>query len=146
MQPVGFIGLGLMGGPMAANLLKAGFEVTVYNRTAAKTGALVGAGARRAALPRDVATPGGVVVSMLADDATLEALTAGPEGFGERLGTGGLHLSMSTVSPQTSAQLAAWHAQRGTQYVAAPVFGRPPAAAAAKLWIVQSGEAAAKAR
>jgi 3-hydroxyisobutyrate dehydrogenase-like beta-hydroxyacid dehydrogenase len=146
MQPVGFIGLGLMGGPMAANLLKAGFELTVYNRTAGKARALLDAGARAAALACDVATPGGVVVTMLADDSVLEALTTGPDGFGERLGAGGLHLSMSTISPQTSARLAAWHAQRGSQYVAAPVFGRPPAAAAAKMWIVQSGEASAKAR
>ena len=78
--------------------------------------------------------------------AVLEAVTTGADGFGERLGAGGLHLSMSTVSPQTSVRLAAWHAQRGGQYVAAPVFGRPPAAAAAKMWIVQSGAAAAKAR
>jgi 3-hydroxyisobutyrate dehydrogenase-like beta-hydroxyacid dehydrogenase len=146
MQPVGFVGLGLMGGPMAANLLKAGFDVTVYNRTAGKARALLEAGARVATVPGDVAAPGGIVVSMLADDNVLEALTAGADGFGERLGPGGLHLSMSTVSPQTSVRLAAWHAQRGSQYVAAPVFGRPPAAAAAKMWIVQSGEAAAKAR
>jgi len=146
MQSVGFVGLGLMGSPMAANLLKAGFEVTVYNRTAGKARALLDAGARAAASPRDVATPGGIVVTMVADDNVLEAVTTGGEGFGERLGAGGLHLSMSTVSPQTSARLAAWQAQRGGQYVAAPVFGRPPAAAAAKMWIVQSGEEAAKVR
>jgi len=146
MQPVGFVGLGLMGGPMAANLLKAGLELSVYNRTADKVRALADAGARVAPLARDVATPGGVVVTMLADDSVLEALTIGPDGFGERLGAGGLHLSMSTVSPETSRRLAQWHAQRGSQYVAAPVFGRPPAATAAKLWIVLSGEAAAKAR
>jgi 3-hydroxyisobutyrate dehydrogenase-like beta-hydroxyacid dehydrogenase len=146
MQPVGFVGLGLMGGPMAANLLKAGFELSVYNRTADKARALADAGARVAALARDAATPGGVVVTMLADDSVLETLTTRPDGFGERLGVGGLHLSMSTVSPETSRRLAQWHAQRGSQYVAAPVFGRPPAAAAGKLWIVQSGEAAAKGR
>ena len=146
MQSIGFVGLGLMGGPMAANLLKAGFEVTVYNRTAGKARALLDAGARAAASPRDVATPGGIVVTMVADDNVLEAVTTGADGFGERLGAGGLHLSMSTISPPTSVRLAKWHAQRGGQYVAAPVFGRPPAAAAAKMWIVQSGEAAAKAR
>jgi 3-hydroxyisobutyrate dehydrogenase-like beta-hydroxyacid dehydrogenase len=146
MQPVGFVGLGLMGGPMAANLLKAGFDLSVYNRSADKARPLVEAGARRATTPRDVATPGGIVVTMVADDNVLEAVTTGADGFGERMGAGGLHVSMSTISPQTSARLAAWHAERGSQYIAAPVFGRPPAAAAAKLWIVQSGDAAAKAR
>ena len=86
MQPAGFVGLGLMGGPMAANLLKAGFEVTVYNRIAGKAHALVDAGGRAAQLPRDVATPGGVVVTMVADDNVLEALATRPDGFGERLG------------------------------------------------------------
>jgi 3-hydroxyisobutyrate dehydrogenase-like beta-hydroxyacid dehydrogenase len=146
MEPIGFVGLGLMGGPMAANLLKAGFEVSVYNRSADKARPLVEAGARRAATPREVATPGGIVVTMVADDSALEALTTGPDGFGERLGAGGLHVSMSTISPQTSVRLAEWHAQRGSRYIAAPVFGRPPAAAAAKLWIVQSGDASAKSR
>jgi len=146
MQPVGFVGLGLMGGPMAANLLKAGFELSVYNRSADKARTLGDAGARVVPLAREVATPGGVVVTMLADDKVLETLTTGPDGFGERLGAGGLHLSMSTVSPETSRRLAHWHAHRGSQYVAAPVFGRPPAAAAGKLWVVQSGETAAKAR
>jgi 3-hydroxyisobutyrate dehydrogenase-like beta-hydroxyacid dehydrogenase len=142
-EHVGFIGLGLMGEPMAANLVRAGFEVTVYNRSAAKAEAVVAAGAKRAASPGDVARPGGVVVTMVADDRALEEVA---QAFGERLGAGGVHVSMSTVSPETAKRLAAWHADLGVDYVASPVFGRPPAAAAAKLWIVTSGRAAAKAR
>jgi 3-hydroxyisobutyrate dehydrogenase-like beta-hydroxyacid dehydrogenase len=85
-------------------------------------------------------------VTMLANDAALDAFTCGKLGFLERLGDGGLHISMSTVSPDTSRRLAQEHAARGSQFLAAPVFGRPEAAAARKLWICQSGAAAAKAR
>ena len=67
-------------------------------------------------------------------------------GAGERLGQGGLHLSMSTISPETSRRLSAWHMQRGTHYLTTPVFGRPAAAAAAKLWVMQSGQDAGKSR
>jgi len=146
MTPIGFVGLGLMGAPMAANLLKAGFPVNVYNRTADKATALIAAGANWAPSPAAAATAGGTVVTVVADDRVLEQVCTGPDGFGERLGAGGVHVSMSTISPETARRLAQWHADRGSHYVAAPVFGRPPAAAAAKLWIVQSGAAAAKAR
>ena len=146
MEAIGFIGLGLMGEPMAANLMKAGSAVTVYNRTAAKAVRLVEMGAKLAARPADVAMSGGIVITMVADDRALLEVTTGDDCFGERLGSGGVHLCMSTVSPETAERLSAWHVQRGSQYVAAPVFGRPPAAAAGKLWIVVSGSAPAKAR
>jgi 3-hydroxyisobutyrate dehydrogenase-like beta-hydroxyacid dehydrogenase len=146
MEPVGFIGLGLMGEPMARNLLGAGYALTIYNRTAEKARQLVGAGAKPAATPADAVQPGGVVITMVADDRALEEVTTGPQGFGERLGQGGIHLCMATVSPDLARRLAAWHEERGSRYVAAPVFGRPPAAAAAKLWIVSSGVSAAKQR
>ena len=77
-QKIGFVGLGAMGLPMAANLLAAGFHLTVYNRTASKAEPLVAKGAHRAARAGDVAQPGGIVVSMLADDAALKALVTGP--------------------------------------------------------------------
>jgi 3-hydroxyisobutyrate dehydrogenase-like beta-hydroxyacid dehydrogenase len=146
VETIGFVGLGLMGAPMAANLLKAGHAVSAWNRSEHKVKRLAELGARIGRLPCDTATAGGVVVSMVTDDSALETVTTGPDGFGQRLGEGGVHLSMSTVSPALSRRLAAWHAQRGSAYVAAPVFGRPPAAAAAKLWIVTSGAASAKAR
>ena len=144
--PVAFVGLGLMGAPMAANLLKAGFQLSVYNRTADKAQPLIAAGAKHVLTPAAAATPGGIVVSMVADDHVLGQVCTGPDGFGERLGEGGLHVSMSTVSPETSRRLAHWHAHRGSDYVAAPVFGRPPAAAAGKLWIAHSGSTVAKTR
>ena len=83
---------------------------------------------------------------MLSNDAALDAVTFGPDGFSERLGAGGLHISMSTVAPATSRRLAQEHAERGSLFLSAPVFGRPEAAAAKKLWICQSGTAEAKMR
>jgi len=83
---IGFIGLGAMGQPMAANLLAAGYKLRVYNRTAAKAEALVKAGATRVERPGDATPPGGVVITMLADDAAVEQVTLGPGGLAERLG------------------------------------------------------------
>jgi 3-hydroxyisobutyrate dehydrogenase-like beta-hydroxyacid dehydrogenase len=85
-------------------------------------------------------------VTMLADDAALKEVVTGKDGIGDRLGRGGVHVSMSTVAPATARSLAALHAERGTAYIAAPVFGRPEAAAAKKLWVCVSGPAAAKVR
>lgn len=145
-KAIGFIGLGLMGQGMAANLVKAGFDVTVYNRTLAKTRTLKSLGAKVARKPADAATPGGIVITVVADDRVLEEVTLGEEGFGEVLGHKGIHLSMSTIAPTTSENLARYHQARGADYVTAPVFGRPDAAAAAKLWICTSGRKAAKKR
>src|SRR5262249_31075800 len=146
METTGFVGLGMMGAPMATNLLKAGYQVTVYNRSAEKARPLVEAGARLAQCPREAANEGGGGFTMGADRRALEDGTLATDGFGERLGANGIHVCMGTVSPDIAQRLAAWHAQRGSHYVAAPVFGRPPAAAAAKLWILCAGAAAAKAR
>ncbi len=145
-QTVGFIGLGLMGEPMAANLAKAGFKLRVYNRSPQKAAKLVEQGATVCASPADTATEGGIVVTMVSDDAALEDVAFGERGFGPVLGKGGLHLSMSTVAPETLHRLAERHRRAGSQLLAAPVFGRPNAAAAGKLWICQSGPAEAKAR
>src|SRR5205085_4368034 len=87
----------------------------------------------------------GIVVSMVANDQALEEIVMSP-GFLERLGSGGIHLSMSTVSPFTARKLAEIHAKQGSTYLAAPVFGRPDAAAAQKLWICVAGPQAAKER
>lgn len=145
-ETIGFVGLGHMGRPMAENLLHAGMALRVHNRTAGKMAPLVERGAAAANTPGEAAPPGGIVVTMLADDRALEAVTLGPAGLVEALGAGGVHLSMSTVSPATARRLAAAHAERGSTYVAAPVFGRPDAAAARKLWIAAAGPAAALAR
>lgn len=142
---IGFIGLGAMGAPIAANLATAGYKLRVYNRTASKADALVAMGATRVERPGDAAVPGGVAITMLADDAALEAVTLGAGGLAERLGSGGIHISMSTVAPATSRRLAQHHATRGSTYVAAPVFGRPDAAKAKRLWVLASGPAVQRA-
>ena len=143
---VAVIGLGNMGTPIARNLLASGFAVTVYNRSRAKTEPLAAAGATVAETPAAAATPGGIVITLLSNDTVLEETTLGAAGFVDALGPGGLHISMSTVSPETSRKLAEAHAKRGSLFVAAPVFGRPDAAAARKLWICLSGAPEAKAR
>ncbi|NTV09769.1 MAG: NAD(P)-dependent oxidoreductase [Zoogloea sp.] len=147
-EHIAFIGLGNMGAPMARLLIAAGFPVTLFNRTRSRAEALAAEAvhARVADSPREAVAAGGVVVTMLANDAALLEVALGQDGFIDALGSGGLHISMSTVSPDTSRRLAAEHAARGSLFLAAPVFGRPEAAAARKLWICQSGDAVAKAR
>jgi 3-hydroxyisobutyrate dehydrogenase-like beta-hydroxyacid dehydrogenase len=131
---IGFVGLGQMGSAMAANLLKAGHQVAVWNRSPGRDRALVAAGATRAATPAEAAA-GEVVLTMLADDRALEAVAFGPDGL---VGAPALHLSHSTISPVLADRLA--DAQAGG-FVSAPVFGRPPAAEAAKLFVVAAGQA-----
>lgn len=145
-ETIGFIGLGQMGLPMAGNLIDAGFSLRVYNRSADKAAPLLQRGVSLGAQPCDVALPGGIVVSMVSDDGALREVVSGKSGIAGRLGAGGVHVSMSTVSPAIAAELAAQHATFGSAYVAAPVLGRPDAAAAMRLWIMLSGPAAAKAR
>jgi len=136
---VGFIGLGNMGSEMALNLLHAGHEVTAYNRTASKVQALVALGAHAAAQAAD-ACRGDVVITMLADDAAVEGVVFGEKGIIAGLGKGTIHISMSTISVALSEHLAAAHAKAGQRYVSAPVFGRPEAAAEAKLFIASAGQ------
>lgn len=145
-QTIGFIGLGNMGLPMATNLLTSGYKLRVYNRTPDKAQPLIEQGAQQVSSPAEAVEPGGVVLTMLANDAALEAAVLGDEGILSRLGQDGVHLSMSTVSPATAEKLAGQHEQQGSHYVAAPVFGRPDAAAARKLWIAMSGNRTAKER
>ncbi len=145
-EHIGFIGLGNMGRPMASNLLQAGFALRVYNRNPSKAEPLVAQGAQRVSKPSEVVEPGGIVVTMVANDNALESVVTGEEGFLERLGQNGIHLSMSTVSPATARKLADLHAKHGSTYLAAPVFGRPEAAAARKLFICLSGVQAGKER
>jgi len=142
---VGFVGLGNMGLPMARNLREGGFDVVAFNRNRRKADEFAADGGRAAAHPRDAAAPG-LVVSMVADDRALEEVVDGAGGILEGLPPGGIHLSMSTVSPSVARRLAARHADRGTAYVAAPVFGRPDAAASRKLWICVSGSERDRAR
>ena len=135
---VGFIGLGNMGVAMAATLIKAGHELTVYNRTPAKAQALVDQGAHHALTVAD-ACRGEVVITMLSDDNALENVVFGENGIATVLSPGAIHISSSTVSVALADKLTAAHAAKGQKFVAAPVFGRPEAAAAAKLFIAVAG-------
>lgn len=143
---IGFIGLGNMGQAMAGNLLKAGYRLHVYNRTPGKAAPLVAQGAKLMSHPCDTAQAGGIVLTMLADDQAVENIVLGGKDIAERLGPQGIHLSMSTVSPSTARRLAEHHNKHQVTYLAAPVFGRPEAAVAQKLWICLSGPQAAKDR
>src|SRR5450755_945185 len=145
-ETIGFIGLGNMGQPISTNILKAGFALRVYNRSAHKAQPLVEQGAQQVSRPRDVVEAGGIVVSMVANDSALESITLGVDGILARLGPGGVHISMSTIAPATARRLGELHAERECAFVTSPVFGRPEAAAAGKLWIVSAGPQAAKER
>src|SRR5438132_3205588 len=107
-ETIGFIGLGGMGLAMATNLLKAGFGLRVYNRTAEKARPLLEQGARLVRSPAETVDPGGVVVTVVADDRALEEVTLGTNGLLGRLGDG-VHLSMSTIAPRTARSLAGLH-------------------------------------
>ena len=144
-EMIGFIGLGHLGLPMATNLLNAGYPLRVYNRTAGKADSLVAQGAHLASRPVDAVMSGGIVVTLVWDGAALESVVMS-DGFLEQLGPNGIHLSMSTVLPETAKKLAAIHAQHGSVYVDATIFGRPEAAVAKQLWIPVAGPQQAKER
>jgi 3-hydroxyisobutyrate dehydrogenase-like beta-hydroxyacid dehydrogenase len=135
---VGFIGLGGMGSGMAASLLNAGHEVTVYNRTPKRTEPLVKQGAHRADDVAD-ACRGEAVITMLADDAAVENVVYGDKGIISSLSAGAIHISSSTISVALAERLVAAHSASSQRFVSAPVFGRPEAAAAAKLFITAAG-------
>jgi len=130
-----------MGIAMAANLFKAGHDLTVYNRTTEKAQPLVSQGARLARSLAD-ACEGEIVITMLADDPAVQNVAFQEKGILESLPGGSIHVSCSTISVALSDKLASSHPQRGQNFVSAPVFGRPEAAAAAKLFVVASGDLA----
>ena len=136
---VGFIGLGHMGAGMAMNLLNAGHDVTVYNRTRKKVEALLQHGARAANTIAD-ACRGEAVFTMLADDAAVEFVTMEDGGIVDSLAAGALHISSSTISVALSEHLTHAHAHAGQRFVAGPVLGRPDVAAAGRLFVIAAGE------
>jgi len=142
---IGFIGLGNMGAAMARNLIKAGHSVTVYNRSHDKAEALVKDGAIVAGSPAD-ASRAGIVLAMLANDDALTTVTEGDDGVLSGLPADGILVNMSTVSLAATRRLVAAFQLAGKYFVAAPVFGRPDAAEAAKLFIPVAGPARAVAR
>jgi 3-hydroxyisobutyrate dehydrogenase-like beta-hydroxyacid dehydrogenase len=135
---VGFIGLGHMGAGMTASLLRAGHDVTVYNRTPGKAGALVAQGAREAATIAE-ACRSDAVFTMLANDTATEAVVFGSDGILDNLPAAAIHISSSTISVALAEQLAAAHDRAGQGFIAAPVFGRPDVAAMGKLFVVAAG-------
>lgn len=143
-KKIGFIGLGNMGLHMAKNLIKAGYHLQVYNRTIAKADDLEQSSITKCKTAAEAAANVPVVITMLADDDTVNEAVTGPEGLLKTLQKGGLHISMSTISPDVSQLLSAKHQEKGSSYLAAPVFGRPEAAAAKKLWICVSGDKGSK--
>ncbi|MFI5176528.1 MAG: NAD(P)-dependent oxidoreductase [Terriglobia bacterium] len=145
-EVIGFIGLGNMGLRMAGNLVEAGYEVRLWNRTREKADPLIARGAQWVAEPAHVARSGSMVITMLSNDQIVEQVAGEGSELAARLGKDGVHLSMSTISPATARRLSDHHKTFGASYVAAPVFGRPEAAAARKLWICVSGPKAAKER
>jgi len=137
---VAFLGLGNMGEPMAQNLLKAGHELTVWNRTTSKADKLRSQGAKVAHSAAQAARAAEVAITMLADDHAVASAVEGADGLMQTLPKGAVHISSSTISVALSQRLANEHAQHGQEYITAPVFGRPDAAAAAKLFIVAAGK------
>jgi len=114
--------------PIAESLIKSGFELTVWNRTKSKADPLAALGAKVVTTPLEAITPGGIVFSVLADDAAVEEIFSIE--LIEKLGEGGIHVSMSTIAPETARQLAKIHSWSKVSYVAAPIFARPEAVVA----------------
>ncbi len=135
----GFIGLGKMGAGMASRLCQAGYELTVYNRSAERLQPLIAQGAKAATTIAEVCDAD-VVFTMLANDAALSEVALGPSGILEHLKPGAIHVSCSTVSVALSVQLAHAHGEKQQGFISAPVFGRPDAAAAGKLFMVAAGK------
>jgi len=136
---VGFLGLGVMGTPMALRLLAAGHELSVWNRTEGRTEPVIREGAIAAATPAEAELGAEAVITMLFDDMAYEDVLFGANGLLDALEPGALHICSSTISVAMSERLTAEHARRGQRYLAAPVFGRPNIAEQGKLWITVAG-------
>jgi 3-hydroxyisobutyrate dehydrogenase-like beta-hydroxyacid dehydrogenase len=140
---VGFVGLGSMGGRIAERLLASGYEVTGWNRTAAKAEALAGRGLTVAATPRECAAGADVVLSMVTDTAAVEELAAGPDGIVAGLGPSSVWADMSTISPEVSRRIAARVAEAGAAMLDAPVSGSLTTLEQGQLAIMTGGSEAA---
>lgn len=138
---VGFVGLGIMGAPMAANILKAGFELTVWNRTTARAEPLLALGARLAGSPAEVAAASQVTVSCVSDSPDVEAVALGPGGVAEGAAQGSVYIDCSTISPTIAKKVAGVLADRGVGMLDAPVSGGDIGAKAGTLAIMVGGDA-----
>lgn len=136
---VGFLGLGNMGSVMARNLIKAGHALTVYNKTHSRCEEIATLGAKVARTPGHAASGVDALITMVADDAAVESIVLGPNAAIDSLPPGAVHIAMSTMSVALSRRLVEAHRAKKQHFVAAPVFGRPDAAEAAKLVIAAAG-------
>ncbi|ALS29511.1 3-hydroxyisobutyrate dehydrogenase [Paenibacillus sp. 32O-W] len=142
MQHIGFIGLGTMGAPMAANLLRKGYAVTVWNRTAAKADELVRLGARKAATPAEAARAADAVITMISNDAAIAEVYDGENGVLAGVREGAVIFDSSTISPELARRLAADARTRGAAFFDAPVTGSKPAAEDGTLVFMVGGDEA----
>jgi len=140
---VGFIGLGIMGKPMAQNLLRADYPLVVLNRSQAAVDELAGEGAQRGASPRDVAARSQVVITMLPDSPDVEAVVLGNDGVAQGIAGGALYIDMSTIAPATARKIAESLGGRGVDVLDAPVSGGEQGAKNAALSIMAGGNEAA---
>jgi 3-hydroxyisobutyrate dehydrogenase len=142
-EKLGYLGLGMMGFPMSRRLIKAGHDVTVWNRSAAKTVALVEAGAKAAACPRDVASAAGIIFMCLTDAAAVEAVAFGRDGVAETPGSGKLVVDFSSIHPDAARAIAArLKAANGMGWIDAPVSGGTMGAEEGTLAVMAGGDAA----
>ena len=139
---IAFLGLGIMGSRMAANLVKAGYPVTVWNRTAEKAAALAAQGAQQAATPAEAAQGKDVVITMLSTPAVVEATALGPQGFLSAMPPGAIWMDSSTVNPSFSRRMSEQAASRGVHFIDAPVTGSKAPAASGQLVFLVGGDAA----
>jgi 3-hydroxyisobutyrate dehydrogenase-like beta-hydroxyacid dehydrogenase len=139
---IGFLGLGTMGAPIANNLRKAGYTVTVWNRTAAKAEPLVKKGALQARTPRECATDQDLVITCLADEKALESVLDGPDGIFAGLRPGEVLVDMGTSGTREARSLEARVKEKGCSFVAAPVLGSKAYAEKAQLVVIAGGPAA----
>jgi len=142
-EKVAFIGLGNMGAGIAQNLMRAGFDLTVHNRTEAKMRPFVDAGATAARSPKEAAAGADIVITSLMGDDSVLSVVEGEAGLLAGMEPGAIHVGTSTVSPECATRLAKLHAQQGTHYLSAPVLGRPDVANAGQLVTFVAGEAEA---
>ncbi len=140
---VGFIGLGIMGAPMAGHILAAGYPLSIFNRTRAKTAVLAQRGATVAGSPAELAAASDLIITMVSDTPDVEAVVTGPRGVIEGIRSGSLVVDMSTVSPELERRLDEQLRARGSALVDAPVSGGDVGARNATLAIMAGGDAAA---
>ncbi len=136
---IGFVGLGVMGKPMALNLLKAGYFITAWNRTRFKMDDVLGAGASAAESPREVAAKSDIVITMVADSPDVEEVVLGPQGVIHGLRRGCILIDMSTISPTIARKIAKDLAKKGVNMLDAPVSGGEKGAVEATLSIMVGG-------